>query len=54
MGKKDLAIQYYQFALELDPSIDFATDNLARLQKEVTSADSRSAGAGSILEGRED
>ncbi len=32
MGKKDLAIRFYQLALELDPSIDFARDNLARLQ----------------------
>lgn len=33
MGKKDLAMHYYQLALELDPSIEFAADNLRRLQK---------------------
>jgi ribosomal protein S12 methylthiotransferase accessory factor len=31
MGKKDEAVRYYRLALELDPSIDFARDNLARL-----------------------
>jgi hypothetical protein len=31
MGKKDAAVRYYRLALELDPSIDFARDNLARL-----------------------
>jgi ribosomal protein S12 methylthiotransferase accessory factor len=33
MGKKELAIRYYQLALQLDPSIDFAKDNLLRLQQ---------------------
>ncbi|RLB90342.1 MAG: hypothetical protein DRH10_04195, partial [Deltaproteobacteria bacterium] len=33
MGQKDLAIQYYQIALELDPEIRFARDNLRRLQQ---------------------
>jgi ribosomal protein S12 methylthiotransferase accessory factor len=31
MGKKDEAVRYYRLALELDPSIDFARDNLERL-----------------------
>ena len=31
MGKKDLALKYYEFALQLDPSIEFARDNLKRL-----------------------
>jgi ribosomal protein S12 methylthiotransferase accessory factor len=33
MGKKELAVRYYQFALELDPTIGFARDNLLRLQQ---------------------
>ncbi len=33
MGKKDLAIRFYELALELDPSIGFARDNLHRLQQ---------------------
>ncbi|UCF57940.1 MAG: tetratricopeptide repeat protein, partial [Deltaproteobacteria bacterium] len=32
MGDKDNAIRYYQFALALDPSIDFARENLEALQ----------------------
>ncbi len=32
MGDKKNAIRYYEFALELDPTIDFAVDNLKRLQ----------------------
>ncbi|HUU80230.1 MAG TPA: YcaO-like family protein, partial [Acidobacteriota bacterium] len=32
MGERDKAIRYYRFALELDPSIDFARDNLLRLE----------------------
>jgi ribosomal protein S12 methylthiotransferase accessory factor len=32
LGKTDEAIHYYELALSLDPSIDFARDNLARLQ----------------------
>jgi hypothetical protein len=32
MGDKDNAIRYYQFALALDPSIDFARENLEKLQ----------------------
>ena len=33
MGNMDQAIRYYQFAMELDPTIDFARDNLRRLQQ---------------------
>jgi ribosomal protein S12 methylthiotransferase accessory factor len=33
MGNMDQAIRYYQLALELDPTIDFARDNLRRLQE---------------------
>jgi len=33
MGKKELAIQYYQLALALDPSIEFARDSLHSLQQ---------------------
>ncbi len=33
MGKKGLAIRFYELALELDPSIDFASDSLQRLQQ---------------------
>jgi ribosomal protein S12 methylthiotransferase accessory factor len=32
LGKTDEAIHYYELALSLDPSIDFARDNLAKLQ----------------------
>jgi len=32
MGKVDEAVQYYRLALELDPELDFARENLARLQ----------------------
>jgi hypothetical protein len=32
MGNNREAIRYYEFALELDPSIKFARDNLERLQ----------------------
>jgi hypothetical protein len=31
MGKTDEAVRYYRLALELDPSIAFARDNLRRL-----------------------
>jgi ribosomal protein S12 methylthiotransferase accessory factor len=31
MGKTDDAVRYYRLALELDPSIAFARDNLRRL-----------------------
>lgn len=31
MGRTDEAVQYYRLALELDPSIDFARDNLKKL-----------------------
>ena len=34
MGKKDEAVRYYRLALELDPSIDFARNNLNRLTGE--------------------
>jgi ribosomal protein S12 methylthiotransferase accessory factor len=33
MGKKELAIHYYRFALELDSTIEFARENLRRLQE---------------------
>jgi ribosomal protein S12 methylthiotransferase accessory factor len=32
MGKVDEAVQYYRLALELDPELDFARENLSRLQ----------------------
>ncbi|MFO8089120.1 MAG: YcaO-like family protein [Desulfatiglandaceae bacterium] len=32
MGKVDEAVQYYRLALELDPELDFARENLARLE----------------------
>ena len=31
MGRTQEAVQYYRLALELDPSIDFARDNLKKL-----------------------
>ena len=31
LGDTDKAIQYYHIALELDPSIEFARENLAKL-----------------------
>ena len=34
MGKDTDAVRYYRLALELDPSIDFARDNLERLTGE--------------------
>jgi len=34
MGNRDMAIRFYKFALELDESIDFARDNLRKLEKE--------------------
>jgi len=37
MGERDKAIRYYRFALELDPSIDFARDNLLRLEQHDSS-----------------
>lgn len=33
MGDKEQAVRYYELALQLDPSIDFAWDNLRRMQK---------------------
>lgn len=33
MGKTDKAVQYYEMALEFDSTIDFARENLSRLQK---------------------
>ena len=33
MGKKALAVHFYEFALELDPSIGFARDNLKKLKE---------------------
>ena len=33
MGKKEKAIKYYEMALAMDPAIDFARDNLDRLQQ---------------------
>jgi ribosomal protein S12 methylthiotransferase accessory factor len=35
MGRTDEAVRYYRLALELDPSIDFARDNLKRLTGEA-------------------
>jgi len=32
-GQTEQAVRYYKLALELDPSIEFARDNLARLQR---------------------
>jgi len=32
MGNRDMAIRFYKFALELDESIDFARDNLRKLE----------------------
>ena len=37
MGNKDMAVRFYKFALELDESIDFARDNLRKLEKEKQS-----------------
>ena len=34
LGKTDTAARYYEMALELDPGIDFARENLARLKKD--------------------
>ncbi len=34
IGNRDMAIRFYKFALELDESIDFARDNLRKLEKE--------------------
>ena len=31
MGNRDEAVRYYKFALELDPTIDFARENLIKL-----------------------
>ncbi|MGD8883426.1 MAG: YcaO-like family protein [Desulfobacterales bacterium] len=36
MGQPAKAIRYYEMALTLDPSIEFARDNLARLKKQVS------------------
>jgi ribosomal protein S12 methylthiotransferase accessory factor len=33
MGNREQAIHYYKVALELDPTIDFARDNLQMLQR---------------------
>ena len=33
MGKKEKAIKYYEMALAMDPAIDFARDNLDKLQQ---------------------
>ncbi|NCP10133.1 hypothetical protein GW860_14740, partial [bacterium] len=33
MGDRDQAIRYYMLALELDPSIEFARENLRRLER---------------------
>jgi ribosomal protein S12 methylthiotransferase accessory factor len=33
MGEKGKAIRYYELALELDPTIDFARENLNKLEK---------------------
>jgi ribosomal protein S12 methylthiotransferase accessory factor len=34
MGHKKEAIRLYQIALEMDPTIEFARENLARLEGE--------------------
>jgi len=36
MGDRENAITYYRFALELDPAIDFARENLLRLEQNPT------------------
>jgi len=33
MGEDEKAVKYHKFALELDPSIDFARKNIKRLEK---------------------
>ena len=33
MGEKDKAIYFYEIALSIDPSIDFARESLAKLKK---------------------
>jgi ribosomal protein S12 methylthiotransferase accessory factor len=33
MGDRKNAIRHYRLALELDPAIDFATENLAKLEQ---------------------
>ena len=35
MGNKEEAIRYYRFALRLDPTIDFARENLERLEEKT-------------------
>jgi len=35
MGKREKAVQYYRSALRLDPDIDFARENLKRLEKNI-------------------
>jgi len=34
MGDREKAISYYRLALELDPTIDFARENLQKLQSD--------------------
>ncbi len=34
MGEKDKAIYFYEIALSIDPSIDFARESLAKLEKQ--------------------
>jgi len=36
MGEAEKAIQYYTLALELDPTIDFAKENLKKLVRTVS------------------
>ena len=36
MGEKDKAIYFYEIALSIDPSIDFARESLARLKSSKT------------------
>jgi ribosomal protein S12 methylthiotransferase accessory factor len=38
MGQIDQAVRYFELALSLDPSIDFARDNLERLRKTPASS----------------
>jgi hypothetical protein len=35
MGNQGEAVRHYELALELDPSIDFARENLRKLQQDL-------------------
>jgi ribosomal protein S12 methylthiotransferase accessory factor len=41
MGHKKEAIRLYQIALEMDPTIEFARESLARLEGEVEAGSKR-------------